>query len=88
MGYQSERYRPEQHYMRGPGPRWLEKYIARSGVGRMPGEGEGRKARTLGRSIELKLRRWVPTRWRSNRNAAATHENQWNLVDRLGPWWV
>jgi hypothetical protein len=24
-------YRPEQHYMRGPGPRWREKHGAQSG---------------------------------------------------------
>jgi hypothetical protein len=23
----SDPYRPEQHYMRGPGPRWLEKQL-------------------------------------------------------------
>jgi hypothetical protein len=26
MGIQSKRYRPELHYMRGPGPRWHEKH--------------------------------------------------------------
>jgi hypothetical protein len=24
----SDRYRPEQHYMRGPGPKWREKHSA------------------------------------------------------------
>ena len=28
MRYQSQRYRPEKHYMRGPGPAWIEKHIA------------------------------------------------------------
>ena len=54
----------------------------------MPGEGERHKAPTLGRSIELKLRRWVPTRWRANRSGTAAHEHQWNVADQLGPWWV
>lgn len=26
MGYQGNSYRPELHYMRGPGPKWHEKY--------------------------------------------------------------
>jgi hypothetical protein len=26
MGDQADRYRPEAHYMRGPGPRWREKH--------------------------------------------------------------
>ncbi len=26
MGITSKRYRPELHYMRGPGPRWHEKH--------------------------------------------------------------
>lgn len=25
-------YRPEQHYMRGPGPKWREKHMATSAV--------------------------------------------------------
>ena len=32
-------YRPELHYMRGPGPQWLEKHGTRSGT---PGETEAR----------------------------------------------
>ena len=28
MGFQSKRYRPELHYMRGPGPKWHEKNTA------------------------------------------------------------
>jgi hypothetical protein len=83
MRYQSQRYRPEKHYMRGPGPAWIEKHIAQS---EMPGEGDRRKAPMLIRSIELKLRRWLPMRWRTSRSAA--HDHQWNVVDQLGPWWV
>ena len=26
MGDQPDRYRPEAHYMRGPGPKWREKH--------------------------------------------------------------
>jgi hypothetical protein len=28
MGYLSDHYRPERHYMRGPGPKWAEKHHA------------------------------------------------------------
>jgi hypothetical protein len=27
-GYCFDRYRPERHYMRGPGPRWHQKHSA------------------------------------------------------------
>jgi hypothetical protein len=31
-----ERYRPEDHYMRGPGPKWREKhFLDRASAGRM-----------------------------------------------------
>ncbi|HYS49964.1 MAG TPA: hypothetical protein VEM36_14430 [Xanthobacteraceae bacterium] len=26
-GYLSAHYRPERHYMRGPGPKWREKHV-------------------------------------------------------------
>ena len=26
-GFRVERYRPERHYMRGPGPKWREKHV-------------------------------------------------------------
>jgi hypothetical protein len=32
MRYVSNRYRPELHYMRGPGPKWLEKHAGQSGA--------------------------------------------------------
>ena len=32
MRYLSDCYRPEQHYMRGPGPKWLEKHAGQSGA--------------------------------------------------------
>jgi hypothetical protein len=28
MGLAFETYRPELHYMRGPGPKWREKHVA------------------------------------------------------------
>jgi hypothetical protein len=40
----------------------------------------------LTRRIELTLRRLLPARWRISH--AATHEIQWNVTDRLGPWSV
>jgi len=30
MGANSQRYRPEAHYMRGPGPKWFEKHARAS----------------------------------------------------------
>lgn len=30
-------YRPEQHYMRGPGPRWRERYARIDASGSSPG---------------------------------------------------
>jgi hypothetical protein len=29
-----DRYRPELHYMRGPGPKWREKHLGRGAVTR------------------------------------------------------
>ena len=31
MGYLSDHYRPERHYMRGPGPKWVERHAVFSG---------------------------------------------------------
>jgi len=28
LGFLFENYRPELHYMRGPGPKWREKHVA------------------------------------------------------------
>jgi hypothetical protein len=33
LGLVSQTYRPERHYMRGPGPKWREKHVA-AGRGR------------------------------------------------------
>jgi hypothetical protein len=83
MGYLSDRYRPELHYMRGPGPKWLEKHAGQSAA--IPSEGHHRNA-SLSRRIELTLRRLLPARWRIGH--PATHGLQWNVSDRLGPWSV
>jgi hypothetical protein len=85
MGYLSDRYRPELHYMRGPGPKWLEKHAGQSGALIVPSEGHHRSF-TLTRRIELALRRILPTHWRIGHGA--THEAQWNVSDRVGPWSV
>jgi len=85
MRYLSDRYRPELHYMRGPGPKWLEKHAGQSGAIVISSEGH-EKTSTLTRRIELTLRRWLPARWRHAHGA--THELQWDLTDRLGPWSV
>ncbi|HEX2447095.1 MAG TPA: hypothetical protein VHK26_02775 [Methyloceanibacter sp.] len=82
MRYFSDRYRPELHYMRGPGPKWLEKHAGHSGAIVVPSEGHHGNAR-LGRRIELMLRHWLPRRWLAHR---AAHEIQW--ADRVGPWSV
>ena len=64
-------YQPELHYMRGPGPKWLEKHVGISGPATATNEG-ARKPRIPFRSLELRLRKWLPMRWR----------------DQLGDWSV
>jgi hypothetical protein len=60
MGYLSDHYRPERHYMRGPGPKWMERHAVFSGFDALPSE---RKPSKLIRRIALKLRRRLPTGW-------------------------
>jgi hypothetical protein len=67
------------------GTKWFEKHAGPSRVNTIESDG-GRKNPTLIRAIELRLRRWLPTRWRNSR--VATHEPRWNSTDRLGPWSV
>jgi hypothetical protein len=82
MGYLSDHYRPELHYMRGPGPKWLEK-----NVGLVAVEDErSRKPTTLFRRMATRLRTWLPEQWRIRRKAR--HDLQWSLTDRLGGWSV
>lgn len=85
MRYLSDRYRPELYYMRGPGPKWLEKHAGQSGAIVVPSEGHQRTF-TLTRRIELTLRRLLPARWRVSH--PASHEVHWDPADRLGPWSV
>jgi hypothetical protein len=85
MGYLSDRYRPELYYMRGPGPKWLEKHAGQLGSIVVPGDGHDRTS-TLTRRIELTLRRLLPARWRIGH--AASHEIPFDPADRLGPWSV
>ena len=85
MRYLSDRYRPELHYMRGPGPKWLEKHAGQSGAIVMQSKGHQETASPL-RRIELTLRRWLPARWSAAH--AALHEPVWDPTDRLGPWSV
>lgn len=63
MGYLLDRYRPELYYMRGPGPKWLEKHAGHSGRDAVPHD-TGRKAARLIRIIGLRLRRRLSTGWR------------------------
>jgi len=86
MVYLSDHYRPELHYMRGPGPKWLEKHAVQLGANVIAGErGYHPKTPTLIRRIELSSRRWLPARWRVRR---ATQDVQCDLSDQLGPWAV
>jgi hypothetical protein len=85
MGYLSDRYRPELHYMRGPGPKWLEKHGGPAGAILVHSEVHQR-TRSLTRRIELTLRRLLPARWRVGH--AASHDFFWDPADRLGPWSV
>lgn len=85
MRHLTDRYRPELHYMRGPGPKWLEKHAGLAGALVVQGEGHQAHVSPL-RRIALSLRRWVPARWRA---AYTTHaEMPWDPADRLGPWLV
>ena len=63
MGYLLDRYRPELYYMRGPGPKWLEKHAGHSGRDTVLRD-TGRKATRLIRIIALRLRRRPSTGWR------------------------
>ncbi len=63
MRYLSDRYRPELHYMRGPGPKWLEKHAGPRAIV-VQSKGRYENAAPLGR-IELMLRRLLPERWRA-----------------------
>lgn len=83
MGYLSDDYRPELHYMRGPGPKWLEKHAGQFGANAIE---SGRKTPTRMRALQLSLRRWLPTEWRISRRAA--HELRRDPTDRLGLWLV
>ena len=85
MRYASDRYRPELHYMRGPGPKWLEKHAGRSGAIVVPSE-DHHAAATPIRRIELTLRRWLPAKWRFGHRTS--HDMMWDPADRLGPWSV
>jgi hypothetical protein len=86
MVYLSDHYRPELHYMRGPGPKWLEKHVGQLRANVIAGEGSRHpKNPTFMRRIQLSLRRWFPARSRVRRT---THEVQCDLSDRLGPWAV
>jgi len=60
MGYLSDHYRPERHYMRGPGPKWAEKHAVFSGSDALPSK---RKPSKLFCSIALKVHRGLPTGW-------------------------
>ncbi len=84
MRYLTDRYRPELHYMRGPGPKWLEKHAGHASALVVHGEGHQVGISPL-RRIELSFRRWLPVRWRAHRAHA---EMTWDPTDRLGPWSV
>ena len=85
MRHLSDCYRPEQHYMRGAGPKWLEKRAGQSGAIVVPSECD-RPTSTLSRRIELTLRSLLPARWRQGH--AASHGLRWDPADQLGPWSV
>lgn len=83
MRHLMDRYRPELHYMRGPGPKWLAKHAGQSRALVVQSEGHEACVSPL-RRIELSFRRWLP--WRA---AHGAHQNiPWNPADRLGPWSV
>jgi|GEM_PF-3795133 hypothetical protein len=59
MGYLSDHYRPERHYMRGPGPKWFEKHTVFSGPDALPSERTSKLIRGIGSMI----RRRMPAGW-------------------------
>src|SRR5262245_17878936 len=75
MRHLTDRYRPELHYMRGPGPKWLEKHAGHAGALVVQGEGHQLGVSPL-RRIELSFRRWLPARWRAAHRAHG--EMAWN----------
>jgi hypothetical protein len=85
MRHLTDRYRPELYYMRGPGPKWLEKHAGRSGAIVVQSDDPERAATPL-RRIELTLRRWLPMRWRAAHRAL--EGMPWDPADQLGPWSV
>jgi hypothetical protein len=85
MRHLTDRYRPELYYMRGPGPKWLEKHARRASALVVQGEGHQAGVSPL-RRIERSFRRWLPARWRSAHRVNA--ELAWDPADRLGPWSV
>jgi len=83
MRYLTDRYRPELYYMRGPGPKWLEKHAGRSGAIVVQSDTPEEAATPL-RRIEVIMRRWLPMRWRAAHRALMP----WDPADQLGPWSV
>jgi hypothetical protein len=46
-----KRYHPERHYMRGPGPKWLEKHSG--GIGPVTDDRRGHKHSVTGFSLQF-----------------------------------
>jgi hypothetical protein len=64
-GYLSDQYRPELHYMRGPGPKWREKH--------------GISAAAVGPAVALTQRR-IPERFAMNERTEAQRSPASHLV--------
>jgi hypothetical protein len=64
-GYMSDQYRPELHYMRGPGPKWREKHRI--------------SAAPVGPAVALTQRR-IPERFAMNELTEAQHSPPSHLV--------
>ncbi len=52
-----KRYRPERYYMRGPGPKWIEKYGGMDQAGLVMGNHRSNKGVLVGFFFRL-ARRW------------------------------
>jgi len=71
MGKLFNHYRPELHYMRGPGPKWLEKHGRRSRPDAVA-SGAVRPFKLIS-GIALSLRRQLPRRWQIHHESSGTH---------------
>src|SRR6266516_5556095 len=82
MGKLFNHYRPELHYMRGPGPKWLEKHERRSRPDAVA-SGAVRPFKLIS-GIALSLRRQLPRRWQIHHESNGSR-SETRITDRVVP---